>query len=185
VTLGFDRGVPVALDGARLDGPVLCERLAALAAPYGIGRGVHLGETILGIKGRIAFVAAAAAVLIPAHRELEKLVMTRWQLFWKDHLATWWGDQLHAAEYFDPAMRDVEALIEHSQQRVTGDVRVRLRPEGVEAAGVRSPFALDAPDVATYGEQPRLITGADAKGLARIKSVPAMLWRRAGERGTR
>ncbi len=181
LSVTFTRGIPTAVEGALLDGTALCATLDALAAPYGIGRGVHLGETILGIKGRIAFVAPAAAILLPAHRELEKLVCTNWQLFWKDQLATWWGDGLHRANYFEPAMRDVEALIDSSQARVTGEVRVRLRPEGVDVLGVQSPHALDAPDVATYGEEPRAFTGADAKGLARVNAIPAMLWRRAGE----
>lgn len=180
VTLAFNQGLPVAVDGAVVDGTTLCATLDALAAPFGIGRGVHLGETILGIKGRIAFVAPAAAILIPAHRELEKLVCTNQQLFWKDHVAAWWGDNLHAANYFEPAMRDVEALIDSSQQRVTGVVRLRLRPQAVDILGVDSPYKLDAPDVATYGEEPRAFTGADAKGLARVKAIPGMLWRRAG-----
>ncbi|MHC5019763.1 MAG: argininosuccinate synthase [Planctomycetota bacterium] len=181
VTVGFAEGVPVAVDGAALDGTALCAKLDALAAPFGIGRGVHLGDTILGIKGRIAFVAPAAAILLPAHRELEKLVCTSPQLFWKDQLATWWGDNLHVANYFEPAMRDVEALIDSSQRRVTGEVRLRLRPGAVDVLGVSAAQSLDAPEVATYGEEPRAFTGEDAKGMARVKSIPAMLWRRAGD----
>ncbi|MCI0342068.1 MAG: argininosuccinate synthase [Planctomycetales bacterium] len=182
VVLGFERGLPVSLDGERLAGVPLLERTASLATPYGIGRGIHLGETILGIKGRIGFVAAAAAVLVPAHRELEKLTLTRWQSFWKDHLAGFYGDLLHEGLYFEPAMRDIEALVDSSQQRVTGETRVRLRAGGAEVVGVRSPFALSDPEIATYGETPRAFSGEDARGFARIRALPALLWKRAGER---
>ncbi len=183
IAIGFERGVPVSLDGQKLGGIPFLERVAALAGPYGIGRGIHLGETILGIKGRIGFVAAAAAVLVPAHRELEKLTLTRWQSFWKDHLAGFYGDLLHEGLYFEPAMRDIEALVDSSQQRVTGETRVRLREGGADVVGVRSPFALSDPEIATYGEQPRAFSGDDARGFARIRALPALLWKRAGERG--
>ena len=102
------------------------QRLGELAEAYGIGRNIHVGETALGIKGRIGFEAGAALLLIGAHRELEKLVLTKWQAFWKDQLGRFYGDRLHEGQYFDPSLRDIEALITSSQARVTGETRVRL-----------------------------------------------------------
>jgi argininosuccinate synthase len=134
-----------------------------------------VGETALGIKGRIGFEAGAALLLIAAHRELEKLVLTRWQTFWKDQLGRFYGDRLHEGQYFDPALRDIEALITSSQQRVTGDTRVRLAAGSFQVVGTRSPYSMMNPAVATYGEENRLWTGDEARAFARISAIPAML----------
>ena len=150
-------------------------RLGELAESYGIGRGIHVGETALGIKGRIWFEAGAAQVLVAAHRELEKLVLTRWQAFWKDHLGRFYGDRLHEGHWFDPALRDVEALIDSSQQRVTGETRVRLDAGRFLVTGARSPQSLFAPDVAVYGEENRLWSGDEARAFARISAIPDLL----------
>src|ERR1043166_9186607 len=128
IVLGWQAGLPQSLDGAALPGPELVERVGALTRAYGIGRNTHLGETALGIKGRIGFEAGAALLLIHAHRELEKLVLTKWQAFWKDKLPPFYGDRLHEGHYFDPALRDIEALIASSQQRGTGETRVHVAP---------------------------------------------------------
>ena len=122
-----------------LGGPALVGRLGEIAEAYGIGRGIHVGETALGIKGRIGFEAGAALILIGAHRELEKLVLTKWQTFWKDQLGRFYGDRLHEGHYFDPALRDIEALITSSQARVTGDTRVRLAPGRFQVVGHAEP----------------------------------------------
>ena len=143
--IGWDQGLPIALDGASLAGPALVERLGALTHRSGIGRNTHTGETALGIKGRIGFEAGAALVLIHAHRELEKLVLTRWQTFWKDQLGRFYGDRLHEGQYFDPALRDIEALIASSQQRVTGETRVRLAPGRFQVTGVAEPVLAHGP----------------------------------------
>ena len=173
--IGWEAGLPVSLDGAVLAGPELVESLEAKLAPYGIGRGIHLGETVLGIKGRIGFEAGAAQVLVAAHRELEKLVLTRSQSFWKDHVAQFWGDRLHEGQAFDPVMRDIEAMILSSQQRVAGETRVRLAEGRFRIEGVRSPHSLMDPSVACYGESHRLWTGAEAQGFAAIASIPSRL----------
>ncbi|HET8649025.1 MAG TPA: argininosuccinate synthase [Gemmatimonadales bacterium] len=173
--VSWEHGVPVALDGEPAAGAALIERLGDLAAQYGIGRNIHIGETALGIKGRIGFEAGAALLLIAAHRELEKLVLTRWQTFWKDQLGRFYGDRLHEGQYFDPALRDIEALIISSQQRVTGDTRVRLAPGAFQVVGTRSPYSMMNPAVATYGEENRLWTGDEARAFARISAIPAML----------
>jgi argininosuccinate synthase len=164
-----------------LDGPELVEALEDLLRPFRIGRGIHLGETVLGIKGRIGFEAAAAVVLVAAHRELEKLVLTRWQSFWKDHLAQFWGDRLHEGQAFDPAMRDIEALISNSQRRVEGDTRVRLDEGRFLVTGVRSPYALMNPEVARYGESHALWSGDEARAFAAISGLPSRLAAAAGE----
>jgi argininosuccinate synthase len=181
IVLGWKAGLPVSLDGTALPGPALVERVGALTRSYGIGRNTHLGETALGIKGRIGFEAGAALLLIHAHRELEKLVLTRWQTFWKDQLGKFYGDRLHEGQYFDPALRDIEALITSAQTRVVGDTRVLLAPGRFQVTGVRSPFSLMDPAVATYGEEPRLWTGDEARAFARVAAIPALLAARAGD----
>ncbi len=183
LTIHFQRGVPVSIDGQALRGAELIDQLGALCEKYGVGRSVHLGETALGIKGRVGFEAGAALVLIAAHRELEKLVLTRTQAFWKDHLARFYGDRLHEGQYFDPALRDIEALMESSQQRVTGDARVYLAPGRFQIVGVRSPYSLMDRSIATYGEENRLWTGEEARGFARVSAVAALISAQAGERG--
>ena len=183
LVIGWERGLPVSLDGADQAGPELIGRLSALAAASGLGRNIHVGETALGIKGRIGFEAGAALVLIAAHRELEKLVLTRWQVFWKDQLGRFYGDRLHEGHYFDPALRDIEALIESSQQRVTGETRVRLAPGRFLVTGARSPFSMMDRSVATYGEEHRLWTGDEARAFARIGAIPEQLAARAGAAG--
>jgi len=179
IVLSWTRGVPVTLDGASLEGPALVERLNTLAEAYGFGRGIHVGETALGIKGRIGFEAGAALVLIAAHRELEKLVLTRWQTYWKDQLARFYGDRLHEGQYFDPTLRDIEALIASSQSRVTGETRVRLAAGRFQVVGARSPHSMMDRSVATYGEENRLWTGAEARAYARIAAIPSLLAARA------
>ncbi|HET6796294.1 MAG TPA: argininosuccinate synthase [Gemmatimonadales bacterium] len=179
VVIGWDQGLPVALDGRPLAGYELVQQMGELASRYGIGRNVHLGETALVIKGRIGFEAGAALLLIGAHRELEKLVLTRWQAFWKDQLARFYGDRLHEGQYFDPALRDVEALITSSQSRVTGETRVRLGPGRFHVVGTRSPHSMMDHSVATYGEENRLWTGDEARAFARVAAVPALLAARA------
>ena len=181
--IGWQRGVPVSLDGTMLRGAELIDRLGALCEQYGVGRSVHRGETALGIKGRVGFEAGAALVLIAAHRELEKLVLTRTQAFWKDHLARFYGDRLHEGQYFDPALRDIEALMESSQQRVTGDTRIHLAPGHFQTVGVRSPYSLMDRSIATYGEENRLWTGEEARGFARVSAVASLIAAQAGERG--
>jgi len=181
LVIGWEDGLPVSLDGTAMAGPELVEQLDARLAAYGIGRGIHLGETVLGIKGRIGFEAGAAQVLVAAHRELEKLVLTRSQSFWKDHVAQFWGDRLHEGQAFDPVMRDIEAMIGSSQLRVVGETRVRLAAGRFLVEGVRSPHSLMDPSVASYGESHRLWTGAEAQSFASIASIPSQLAAAAGE----
>lgn len=180
VVIGWEQGVPVSVDGVQLSGPDIVERLSAIAAEFGVGNGIHVGETALGIKGRIGFEAGAALILIAAHRELEKLVLTKWQSFWKDQLGRFYGDRLHEGHYFDPALRDIEALVTSSQQRVTGETRVHFAPGRFLVTGARSPHSMMDRSVATYGEENRLWTGDDARSFAKVGSIPELLSMRAG-----
>lgn len=178
----FQEGIPAALDGVAMPPVALVERLNGLAAPFGIGRGIHLGDTIFGLKGRVAFEAPAATVLVTAHRELEKLVLTGRQQRVKDQVAVTYGDLVHEALSLEPACRDIEALFRSSQRRVTGDVRVCFRPGNLFVEGVTSPFSLKAASKGTYGEAAGEWTAADAKGFARMLAIPSMLHARAGEK---
>jgi len=179
-TVGFTAGVPSSLDGEALAPVALIEKVEALAAPYGIGRGIHLGETILGIKGRVAFEAPAAEVLITAHRELEKLTLTGRQIRVKETVAAVYGDLVHEGQHLDPACRDIEALLTSSQERVTGEVHLLFRPGQVFVEGMRSPFSLVAATRGVYGEAAGEWTAEDARGFSRIAALPGMLYARMG-----
>ena len=183
IVIAWEQGVPVSIDGVAIDGPTLVDQLGDLCAAYGAGRGIHVGETALGIKGRIGFEAGAALLLIQAHRELEKLVLTKWQVFWKDQLGRFYGDRLHEGQYFDPALRDIEAMFTSSQQRVTGETRVRLSAGRTQVTGARSPYSMMDRAVATYGEENRLWTGEEARDFSRIVAIPSLLAQRAGAKG--
>ena len=180
-TLRFDNGVPVALDGESLSPVALIEAVEALAGSYGIGRGIHLGDTVLGTKGRVAFEAPAAVTLITAHRELEKLVLSAQQSRVKDSLATIYGDLVHEGKQLDLVCGDIEAFLESSQRRVSGSVTITLRPGSLFIDGVDSPHSLLAATRGVYGESAGEWTPADALGYARILSLPGSLQTRAAK----
>lgn len=180
--VSFEQGLPVAIDGQPLDGVSIVAALNERAARHGIGRGMHVGDTILGVKGRLAFEAPGPLLLIQAHRELEKLVQTRWQAYWRDTLGSFYGNLLHEAQYYDPVMRDLEAFLDSANRRVTGDVRLRLFKGGVTVAGTRSPYSLMDADVAVYGEGADAWTGDEAAGFARLYGMASMLARRSADR---
>src|SRR6516225_9315632 len=178
-TLGFRHGRPVALDGSA-DSPVaIIEALERLAAPFGIGRGIHLGDTIIGTKGRVAFEAPAAEVLLNAHRELEKLVLTGRQQRIKELVAQPYGDLVHEGQLLDPVCRDIEAFLESSQARVSGDVHVLFRPGQLFVEGVESPFSLMAASKGVYGEAVGEWSPTDALGFSKIVALPGVFARRA------
>lgn len=178
--IAFEAGRPVALDGEPLAPVALIERLTAEGARHGVGRGVHVGDTILGIKGRVAFEAPAALTLIAAHRELEKLVLTRHQQVQKNALGEFYGLLVHEGQFFDPVLRDVEAFLDSSQARVTGEVTLEWFKGSIRVLAAASPFSLFDAGVARYGETNALWDGRDAEGFARIHGVPAFLASRAG-----
>ena len=181
-TLAFDSGHPVALDGKAHDPVAIVETLERLAAPFGIGRGIHLGDTIIGTKGRVAFEAPAAELLLTAHRELEKLVLTGRQQRIKELVAQPYGDLVHEGQLLDPVCRDIEALLLSSQRRVTGEVHLLLQTGSVFITGVESPYSLLAASRGVYGEAAGEWSGSDALGFSRIASLPGLFHARAGER---
>lgn len=183
-TLVFEAGVPVALDGVALPPVNLIEELERLAGRYGIGRGIHLGDTILGTKGRVAFEAPAAITLITAHRELEKLVLSGQQIRIKDSVSAAYGDFVHEGKQLDLACDDIEALLKSSQRRVTGTVRFALRPGQLFIEGTSSPHSLLAATKGIYGESAGEWTASDALGYARILSLPGTLQTRAAGSST-
>ena len=178
----FTRGVPTGLDGVERSPVEVIEALESIAGPFGIGRGIHLGDTIIGTKGRVAFEAPAAEILLNAHRELEKLVLTGRQQRIKEMLAGPYGDWVHEGQLLDPVCRDIEALFLQSQERVTGTVSVLLRPGSVFIEGVDSPYSLMAASKGVYGEATGEWTAADALGFSRIVGLTGVFHRRAGER---
>jgi len=178
--LEFAAGIPVALDGEPLAPVALIERLEALAGAYGIGRGIHLGDTVLGTKGRVAFEAPAAVTLITAHRELEKLVLSAQQSRVKDQVAAVYGDLVHEGRQLDLACRDIEALLASSQQRVSGTVHFLLRPGNLFVTGVSSPHSLLAASKGVYGEAAGEWEPRDALGFSKVVSLTGVFQTRAG-----
>ncbi len=176
VTIGFEKGEPVALDGAAMPPAELIARLHEVAAPYGIGRNMHVGDTIIGIKGRIGFEAASALILIEAHRLLEKHTLTKWQQYWKDQLGTWYGMFMHEAQYLEPVMRDIESFLDASQKYVTGTVSVRLQSYHFMAVGCRSDHDLMNARFGDYGEMNKAFTGQDVEGFTRILANPVKIY---------
>ena len=176
VTIGFEQGEPVQLNGQAFEPLVVIRELEELAAPWGIGRDVHVGDTIIGIKGRVGVQAAAARMIIEAHLALEKHVLTRWQLHWKEQIGQWYGMFVHEAQYLEPVMRDLEKFLESTQQNVTGEVRLRMRPYTFSVAGVESPFDLMSAQFASYGEMNRLWTAEEVDGFTRILGNQQRIW---------
>ena len=181
IIIDFEDGLPTRLDDVPMSGLDIALQLNTLGAEHGVGKGMHLGNTIIGIKGRVAFEAPAMSILIQAHRELEKLVLSKNQSFWKDHLATVYGDMLHEGQYFDPVMRDIEALMDSSQGRVSGQVKVKLQQGNVIVIGVASPYSLMDARVATYGEENFLWDGQDAEGFCKLYGLQSVLVQRASQ----
>jgi argininosuccinate synthase len=177
--LDFESGIPVALDEKAMPPVALIEQLETLAGGYGIGRGIHLGDTILGTKGRVAFEAPAAITLITAHRELEKLVLSAQQMRIKDSVSTVYGDLIHEGKQLDLACADAEALLISSQRRVTGSVHFALRPGQLFIEGTSSQHSLLAATKGIYGESAGEWTATDALGYARILSLSGTLQTRA------
>src|SRR6202022_1047111 len=166
--ISFERGRPVALDGKAMSSVQIIESLESIAAPFGVGRGIHLGDTIIGTKGRVAFEAPAAETLLVAHRELEKLVLTARQQRIKELVAQPYGDLVHEGQLLDPVCRDIEALLLSSQERVTGGVHILLRPGSLFVEGVESAYSLLRASRGVYGETAGEWTAVDALGFSKI-----------------
>jgi argininosuccinate synthase len=181
-TLSFAQGIPVSLDGKPASAVAIIEELETLAGPFGIGRGIHLGDTVIGTKGRVAFEAPAAEVLLTAHRELEKLVLTGKQARIKESVAQPYGDLVHEGQHLDPVCRDIEALLLCSQARVSGEVKLLFRPGSVFVEGVISPYSLMAASKGVYGESAGEWTPTDALGYSKMLALTGVFHKRAGEK---
>ena len=170
IELIFEEGEPVGLNGKHYQPVKLIQHLDELASAYAVGRDIHVGDTIIGIKGRVGFEAAAPMVLINAHKQLEKHVLTKWQLYWKNQVAEWYGMMLHEGQYLDPVMRDIESFMESTQKAVSGTVKVSLHPYRFEIDGISSPNDLMNAKFGDYGEMNKSWSGTDVKGFAKILS---------------
>ena len=176
IILHFEKGELTLLNEKRYEDKVSAIKdLDALASAYAIGRDIHVGDTIIGIKGRVGFEAAAPLVIIKSHHALEKHVLGKWQLYWKDMLSNWYGQFLHEGQYLDPVMRDMEVFLENTQKRVTGNVHVRLSPYHFIIEGVESEFDLMNAGFGDYGEMNHFWSGEDVKGFTKIMSIQSVL----------
>jgi argininosuccinate synthase len=169
IKLGFEKGELLSFNGKKYTHPTeAIHALQTIAGAYGIGRDIHVGDTIIGIKGRVGFEAAAPVLIIKAHHALEKHVLTKWQLSWKDQLSQFYGNWLHEGQYLDPIMRDMEAFLTSSQQHVTGEVSITLYPYRYQLNGITSKYDLMSAKFGKYGEMNLGWTGDDVKGFTKI-----------------
>jgi argininosuccinate synthase len=182
VKLSFEKGELKRVNDQQFSHPSeAIQYLSSLAAPYGIGRDIHVGDTIIGIKGRVGFEAAAPMVIIKAHHALEKHVLTKWQLSWKDQLAQFYGNWLHEGQILDPVMRDMEAFFQSSQTNVTGDAYVQLNPYYFQVIGINSPFDLMSSKFGKYGEMNTGWTGEDVRGFSKIFGNQTSIYHQVAE----
>ena len=180
--LAFEKGELRAVDGKTFDNPVeAIQHLQAIAQPYGVGRDIHVGDTIIGIKGRVGFEAAAPVIIIKAHHLLEKHTLTKWQLYWKDQLSTWYGNWLHEGQMLDPTMRNIEKFLEDTQVTVSGKVFVTLQPYRYTVTGIDSPHDLMSSKFGSYGEMNKGWSGDDVKGFAKIFGNQSAIYHKVNE----
>ena len=171
--LTFEKGELKTVNGENFEDPIKAiQKVEEIGAPYGIGRDMHVGDTIIGIKGRVGFEAAAPMLIIAAHKFLEKYTLSKWQQYWKDQVANWYGMFLHESQYLEPVMRDIEAMLESSQRNVTGTAILKLMPKHFETVGVDSPNDLVKNKLGEYGEVQKGWTAEDAKGFIKVTSTP-------------
>ena len=175
--LTFDKGILTAVNGETFDDPIKAiQKVEEIGAAYGFGRDMHVGDTIIGIKGRVGFEAAAPMLIIGAHKFLEKYTLSKWQQYWKDQVANWYGMFLHESQYLEPVMRDIEAMLESSQRNVTGTAILQLFPKGFSTVGVDSPCDLVKTKFGEYGEIQKGWTAEDAKGFIKVTSTPLRVY---------
>lgn len=171
--LGFEKGELCSVNGETFDDKIKAiQKVEEIGAAYGIGRDCHVGDTIIGIKGRVGFEAAAPMLIINAHRYLEKFVLSKWQQYWKDQVSNWYGMFLHESQYLEPVMPDIEAMLTSSQRNVTGEVTIELHPLGFQTLGVDSPHDLVKNKLGEYGETAKAWSSEDAKGFIKVTSTP-------------
>ena len=183
VTIDFEKGEPVALNGEKIGAVKVIQQLQDLAQPYGIGRDIHVGDTIIGIKGRVGFEAAGPIILVKAHHTLEKHTLTKWQLAWKDQIAGFYGNWMHEGQMHDPVMRDIEAFLSSAQETVTGRVIVELHPYRFVIVGIESAHDLMNNKFGSYGEMNEGYTGDDVKGFSKIFGNQTIIWHKVNGKG--
>ncbi len=176
ITLGFVKGEPVSINGETMPPVTLIHRLHKMASKYGIGRDVHVGDTIIGTKGRVAFEAPAPLIIVKAHHLLEKHVLTKQQLYWKDQLSNWYGQLMHEAQYLEPVMRNIETFLSDTQQYVTGEVEVELRPYHFAVLGCSSDYDLMSSRFGEYGESNKSFSGQDVVGFTKVTANPLKIY---------
>jgi argininosuccinate synthase len=176
IELTFEKGELVGIDGEGMSSIHAIQKLQAIAQPYGIGRDIHVGDTIIGIKGRVGFEAAAPVIIIKAHHTLEKHTLTKWQLSWKDQLASFYGNWLHEGQFHDPIMRNIEAFLTDTQKTVSGKVFVQLNPYRFQVIGIESKHDLMSSKFGSYGEMNNAWTGEDVKGFSKIFGNQVMIF---------
>lgn len=176
ITLGFVKGEPVSINGETMPPVALIHRLHKMASKYGIGRDVHVGDTIIGTKGRVAFEAPAPLIIVKAHHLLEKHVLTKQQLYWKDQLSNWYGQLMHEAQYLEPVMRNIETFLSDTQQYVTGEVEVELRPYHFAVLGCSSDYDLMSSRFGEYGESNKSFSGQDVVGFTKVTANPLKIY---------
>lgn len=177
ISIEFEKGEICGINGEKnTDKIALIQQLENIASKYGIGRDMHIGDTIIGIKGRVAFEAAAPILIINAHKMLEKHTLTKWQQYWKDQLGTWYGMFLHEALYLEPVMRDIEKFLESSQKNVSGTVYIKLRPYCFTLVGVDSPFDLMKTELGEYGETNKGWIAEEVKGFIKMMANPLKIY---------
>ena len=177
LSIGFEKGEICAVNGKPFtDRIAAIQAVEKIGAPWGIGRDMHVGDTIIGIKGRVGFEAAAPMLIIGAHKFLEKFTLSKWQQYWKDQVGTWYGMFLHESQYLEPVMRDIEAMLESTQRNVTGTVTLELHPRGFTTVGVDSPCDLVQSKLGQYGETQQGWTAEEAKGFIKVLSNPLRMY---------
>ncbi|MCF4102592.1 argininosuccinate synthase [Gillisia sp. M10.2A] len=183
ISLGFNKGELTAINGEENTPEAIIEMLEQIASKYAIGRDIHVGDTIIGIKGRVGFEAAAATIIIKSHHLLEKHTLSKWQLQHKDYIANWYGTHLHEGQYLDPVMRDFEAFLQSSQEQVTGAVFITLHPYRFALDGIESEFDLMNNGFGKYGEENTAWTADDAKGFIKILSNSGKIYQHVKNKG--
>lgn len=182
IELTFEKGELVGIDGQTLSPVKAIQKLQEIAQPYGVGRDIHVGDTIIGIKGRVGFEAAAPMIIIKAHHTLEKHTLTKWQLSWKDQLAAFYGNWLHEGQFHDPIMRNIEAFLSDTQDTVSGKVFVKLNPYRFQIIGIESKHDLMSNKFGSYGEMNNSWSGEDVKGFSKIFGNQTMIWHRVNDK---
>ena len=182
IRIGFHKGEPVSFNGVEMSPVEVIKAIREVAAPFGIGRDIHIGDTIIGIKGRVGFEAAAPLIIIKAHHLLEKHTLTKGQLYWKEQIAGWYGQQMHEAMYLDPVMRDMEAMMDSIEQNVTGEVEVALMPYHFSVLGCKSEHDLMSSKFGAYGEINKSYTGQDVIGFTKVIANPLKIYYSVNEK---